>query len=127
MNNSFFDFFQLMLAVYLFYAAFNKNGSLYQFPDLPEETQAAIRPKLKTLFLSAGCIALLDGVISFLKNRMFTVTVTETESSIVQNFEIEFLPFLSYGLLNTISTVLTVLLIAFFIGLFIWLRKVTKG
>lgn len=126
MDNSFFDFFQLMLAVYLFYAAFNKNGSLYDFPNLPEETQAAIRPKLRTMFLTAGCIALLDGMISFLKNRMFTVTVTETASSIVQNFEIEFLPFVTYELLNTISTVLTVLMILFFVVLFIWLRKVTK-
>ena len=126
MDNSFFDFFQLMLAVYLFYAAFNKNGSLYDFPNLPEETQATIRPKLRTMFLTAGCIALLDGMISFLKNRMFTVTVTETASAIVQNFEIDFLPFVTYELLNTISTVLTVLMILFFVVLFIWLRKVTK-
>ena len=126
MNNSFFDFFQLMLAAYLFYAAFNKNGSLYDFPNVPEERMAVIRPRLQKMFLGAGCIALLDGLISFLKNRMFTLTVTEESSTLAQNFEISFLPFVSYDLLNTISTVLTILMILFFVVLFIWLRKVTK-
>lgn len=126
MNNSFFDFFQLMLAVYLFYAAFNKNGSLYDFPNVPEERMVIIRPKLKRMFLTMGSIALADGLISFLKNRMFTLTVTETGSTLTQNFEINFLPFLTYDILNTVSTVLTVLMILFFVILFIWLRKVTK-
>lgn len=126
MNNTFFDFFQLMLAAYLFYAAFNKNGSLYDFPNVSEERMAIIRPKLRNLFLTMGSIALLDGLISFLKNRMFTLTVTEAGSSLTQNFEIGFLPFLTYDLLNTISTVLTVVMILCFVGLFIWIRKITK-
>lgn len=126
MNSSFFDFFQLMLAVYLFYAAFNKNGSLYEFPDVPEEVQAEMKPKLRAMFLGAGCVALLDGAISFLKNRMFTVVNGDGTQTITQNFEIDWLPFVSYELLNTISTVLTVLLVAFFIFLFVWIRKKTK-
>ena len=128
MNNSFFDFFQLMLAVYLFYAAFNKNGSLYEFPGVPEEVQAEMRPKLKAMFLGAGCIALLDGLISFLKTRMFTVVTNAVDGvqTVTQNFEISGLPFVSFRLLNGISTVLTVLLIGFFVFLFIWIRHKTK-
>lgn len=126
MNNSFFDFFQLMLAIYLFYAAFNKNGSLYEFPGVPEQVQAEMKPKLRAMFLGAGCIALLDSGISFLKSSMFTVVTTETAQTITQNFEVDWLPFLSFRLLNTVSTVLTVLLVAFFIFLFIWIRKKTK-
>lgn len=126
MNNTFFDFFQLMLAVYLFYAAFNKNGSLYEFPGVPEEIVADMKPKLRAMFLGAGCLALLDGGISFLKNRMFTVVNTDGVQTITQNFTIDWLPFLSYPLLNTISTVLLILLMAFFVFLFIWIRKRTK-
>ena len=128
MDNSFFDFFQLMLAVYLFYAAFNKNGSLYDFPGVPEEVAADMRPKLKTMFLCAGSVALLDGIISFLKNRMFTA-VTDAATgvqTVTQNFEIAGLPFVSYRLLNGISSVLTLLLIGFFVFLFIWIRHKTK-
>lgn len=126
MNNSFFDFFQLMLAVYLFYAAFNKNGSLYEFPGVPEEIVADMKPKLKIMFLCAGCVSLLDCSISFLKNRMFTVVNADGVETITQNFTIDWLPFLSYPLLNTISTVLLVLLLGFFVFLFIWIRKQTK-
>ena len=128
MNNSFFDFFQLMLAVYLFYAAFNKNGSLYDFPGVPEEVAADMRPKLKAMFLSAGSIALLDGLISFLKTRMFTVVTNAADGvqTVTQNFEIAGLPFVSYRLLNGISSVLTLLLISFFVFLFIWIRHKTK-
>ena len=126
MDSSFFDFFQLMLAVYLFYAAFNKNGSLYEFPGVPEEIVAYMKPRLRIMFLGAGCLALLDGGVSFLKNRMFTVVNTDGVQTITQNFEIDWLPFLSYSLLNTISTVLLVLLMGFFVFLFLWIRKQVK-
>jgi hypothetical protein len=126
MGNNFFDFFQLMLAVYLFYAAFNKNGSLYEFPGVPEAIVADMKPKLKIMFLCAGSVALLDSGISFLKNRMFTVVNVEGVETITQNFRIDWLPFLSYRLLNTVSTVLLVLLMGFFVFLFIWIRKRTK-
>ena len=127
MGNSFFDFFQLMLAVYLFYAAFNTKGGLYEFPGVDEEVAESMRPKLKAMFLSAGCVALLDGAVSFLRTQMFTVTTAENGvQTITQNFQIGGLDFISYRFLSGISSVLTLALIGFFVFLFIWIRRKTK-
>ena len=78
MSDSFLDFFQLIVAVYLFYLAWKGNSQTFQLDTLSEEEQLRTRKKLRVLYLICGCIALSEFGISTLKNQMFTQAVSDS-------------------------------------------------
>ncbi len=119
----FLDTFQLMIAGYLFYAAFKGNGNLYNYPGVPKEKRAGMRKNLRKFYFWGGIIALLDTAASMLQSAMFTVNYTETGQEITQNFTIEALPFLTYDMLSTISLSLSIGLMLLFVILIIYTRK----
>ena len=116
------DSFQLIIAIYLFYVAIKGSGTLYRFGDLPEEEQVKVVPKLRLLYFLGGMIALIESAVCMLQNSMFTITQTESESQIIQNFQLEACPGLTYQHLSTISMALSFSIVALLVGIFIWLR-----
>ena len=105
------DSFQIVVALYLFYIAFKGSGQMYRFGDMDEETQQQIRTPLRLLYAAGGLIALIEFGLCCLQNSMFIRTADETGVTIVQNYSIDALPFLSYDLLSVLSAVLTALLV----------------
>ena len=103
------DSFQIVVALYLFYIAFKGSGQMYRFGDMDEETQQQIQFGLCCL-----------------QNSMFTRTADETGVTIVQNYSIDALPFLSYDLLSVLSAVLTALLVGLLVFIFIWMRRKSR-
>ena len=57
---------------------------------------------------------------------MFTRTVGEDGVQIVQNFTIDALPFLSYKMLTTASSVLIALLLGMLVFIIVWVRRKTR-
>lgn len=117
------DAFQLLVAFYLFFTAAKGSGTLYNFPEVPKKKQEPLRQLLRKIYAVCGVISLLDGCVSMLQNAMFTVAYTESGMEITQNFTINALPFLSYGMLSAASTVLTVLFILLLAAVVIIIRK----
>ena len=91
-----------------------------------EETQQQIRTPLRLLYAAGGLIALIEFGLCCLQNSMFTRTADETGVTIVQNYSIDALPFLSYDLLSVLSAVLTALLVGLLVFIFIWMRRKSR-
>ena len=121
------DSFQLIIGLYLLYVAIKGHGQMYRFGDLSEAAQERVRRPLRLLYLAAALVALGEFGVCSLQNSMFTRSVLEDGSvSIAQNFTVEALPFLTYGMLSAVSTVMTILVIAILAGGFIWLRTLSR-
>ena len=120
------DSFQLIVALYLFYIAIKGSGQMYRFGDMDEEAQALVRKPLRVCYAISGFIALADFGVCCLQNSMFTRTAGEDGVQIVQNFTIDALPFLSYGMLTVISSVLIALLFGLLVFIVIWVRRKTR-
>lgn len=120
------DSFQLIVALYLFYIAIKGTGQMYRFGDMDEEAQALVRKPLRICYAISGFIALADFGVCCLQSNMFTRTVGEDGVQIVQNFTIDALPFLSYGMLTIASSVLIALLLGFLVFVVIWVRRKTR-
>lgn len=121
------DSFQLIIGLYLLYVAIKGHGQMYRFGDLSEADQERVRRPLRLLYLAAALVALGEFGVCSLQNSMFTRSVLEDGSvSIAQNFTVEALPFLTYGMLSAVSTVMTILVIAILAGGFIWLRTLSR-
>ena len=71
-------------------------------------------------------IALVKSAVCMLQNQMFTQTITENGVIIIQNFSIEVLPFLTYDMMSTISSALTLVIVLLLAGVVIWLRKLSR-
>ena len=112
------DAFQLLVAVYLFYVSIRGSGTLYNFPEIPKDKKESVRQQLRKLYAAAGCIALLDGLVS-----MLTVDYIENEAVITQNFSIGSLSFINYQFLSAISFVCTVLFVLLLAGVVFLVRK----
>lgn len=126
MSTMFLDSFQLIVAVYLLYLAIKGKGQMYNFFDIPKAEQPRIHKLLRTAYLVCGLLALLDAGANMLQNSMYTQQILESGTEITQNFTIASIPFLSYALLSTISTVLTCLIIAILVSVFVYLRIVSN-
>lgn len=118
------DSFQLIVAIYLFYVAIKGSGTLYRFGDLPEDEEIRIRPKLRLIYFSCGLIALAETGVCMLQNSMFTLVQSDQGTAeYIQNFQLDSFPFLTYQLMNTISSVMSFLIIAILVLTFLWIRK----
>ena len=118
------DSFQLIVAIYLFYVAAKGSGTLYRFGDLPEEEELRIRPKLRLIYFSCGLIALAETGVCMLQNSMFSLVQNESGGAeYIQNFQLEFLPSLSYQTLTAISSAMSFLIIIILVLTFAWIRK----
>ena len=121
------DSFQLIIGLYLLYVAIKGHGQMYRFGDLSDADQKRVRRPLRFLYLAAGLVAMGEFGICSLQNSMFTRSVLEDGSvSITQNFSVEALPFLTYGMLSVISSVMTILIIVLLVGGFAWLRALSR-
>ena len=58
-----------------------------------------------------------------LQNSMYSVEYTENGPQITQNFTISALPFLSYSMLSTLSTICTVVFVMILVGVILYIRK----
>ena len=125
MPTAFLDSFQLIVAVYLFYVSIKGSGQMYRFFDISEEDQMRVRLPLRLIYAIAGIIALVESAVCMLQNQMFTQTITENGVIIIQNFSIEVLPFLTYDMMSTISSALTLVIVLLLAGVVIWLRKLS--
>lgn len=125
MPTAFLDSFQLIVAFYLFYVSFKGSGQMYRFFDISEEDQMRVRLPLRLIYAIAGIIALVESAVCMLQNQMFTQTITENGVIIIQNFSIEVLPFLTYDMMSTISSALTLVIVLLLAGVVIWLRKLS--
>ena len=125
MPTAFLDSFQLVVALYLFYVSIKGSGQMYRFFDISEEDQLRVRLPLRLIYAIGGCIALIESAVCMLQNQMFTQTVTDQGVVITQNFTIEALPFLTYEMMSTISSVLTIVIVLLLAGVVIWLRKLS--
>ena len=119
MPTAFLDSFQLIVAFYLFYVSIKGSGQMYRFFDISEEDQMRVRLPLRLIYAIAGIIALVESAVCMLQNQMFTQTI------IIQNFSIEVLPFLTYDMMSTISSALTLVIVLLLAGVVIWLRKLS--
>ena len=126
MPTSIMDSFQLIVALYLFYIAIKGTGQMYRFGDMDEEAQALVRKRLRICYTISGFIALADFGVCCLQSSMFTRTVGEDGVPIVQNFTIDALPFLSYKMLTTASSVLIALLLGMLVFIIVWVRRKTR-
>lgn len=120
------DSFQIVVALYLFYVALKGSGQMYRFGDMDEATQLQIRTRLRILYALGGLIALAEFGVCCLQNNMFTRTADAAGVTIVQNYSIPSLPFLSYELLSVVSAVLTALLVGLLAFIFIWMRRKSR-
>ena len=84
-----------------------------------------VRLPLRLNYSIAGIIALVESAVCMLQNQMFTQTITENGVIIIQNFSIEVLPFLTYDMMSTISSALTLVIVLLLAGVVIWLRKLS--
>lgn len=84
-----------------------------------------VRLPLRLIYAIAGIIALVESAVCMLQNQMFTQTITENGVIIIQNFSIEVLPFLTYDMMSTISSALTLVIVLLLAGVVIWLRKLS--
>ena len=84
-----------------------------------------MRLPLRLIYAIAGIIALVESAVCMLQNQMFTQTITENGVIIIQNFSIEVLPFLTYDMMSTISSALTLVIVLLLAGVVIWLRKLS--
>lgn len=125
MPTAFLDSFQLIVAFYLFYVSNKGSGQMYRFFDISEEDQMRVRLPLRLIYAIAGIIALVESAVCMLQNQMFTQTITENGVIIIQNFSIEVLPFLTYDMMSTISSALTLVIVLLLAGVVIWLRKLS--
>ena len=125
MPTAFLDSFQLIVAFYLFYVSIKGSGQMYRFFDISEEDQMRVRLPLRLIYAIAGIIALVESAVCMLQNQMFTQTITENGVIIIQNFSIEVLPFLTYDMMSTISSALTLDIVLLLAGVVIWLRKLS--
>lgn len=123
MNRVSLDAFQLLIAAYLFYTAIKGSGTLYNFPEIPEEKREKTRQLLRKIFALCGAVALFDGCITMLQNSMFSVEYTETGAEVTQNFTIGALPFLSYSMLSVTSTVCSVIFVLILLGVIVYIRN----
>lgn len=117
------DAFQLLAAVYLFWTAYRGKGTLFNFPGIPQEKAETVRRNLRIIYAAGGLIALLDGIVSMLQNEMFTVSYAENGMEIVQNFTIGSMPFITFGLLRTISICCIIAILLLLAGVFIYVRR----
>ena len=111
-QNSLLDSFQLIVGLYLLYVAVKGRGQMYRFENVPADRQESVRRKLRIFYAAAAAVSLADFGVSYLMNTMFTVSAEGAESVVTQNYTIPQLPFLTYDLLFTISSILNVILIA---------------
>ncbi len=123
MNRVSLDAFQLLIAVYLFYVSIRGSGTLYNFPEVPKNKKESVRGNLRKLYAAAGCIALLDGMVSMLQNSMFTVDYAENEAVITQNFTIGSMPFITYEFLSTASFVCSVIFVLLLVSVVVLIKK----
>lgn len=127
MSGIFLDSFQLIVAIYLLYIAIKGDGQMYRFFDLPKEEQPRVRRPLRTAYLVCGLLALLDAGANMLQNSMFTQQfAADGAATVIQNFTLPSLPFVTYGLLSIVSTVLTCLIIGILACVFVYLRTLSK-
>ena len=98
---------------------------MYRFFDISEEDKMRVRLPLRLIYAIAGIIALVESAVCMLQNQMFTQTITENGVIIIQNFSIEVLPFLTYDMMSTISSALTLVIVLLLAGVVIWLRKLS--
>ena len=120
------DSFQIVVALYLFYVAGKGSGQMYRFGNMDEETQQQIRKPLRILYAVGGLIALIEFGLCCLQNSMFTRTADEVGVTIVQNFSIEALSFLSYDLLSILTSILTTLLVGLLIFIVAWMQRKSR-
>ena len=125
MPTSFLDSFQFIVALYLLYVAAKGSGQMYRFFDLTQSDQKKVHKPLRLIYLTAGLIALAETAVCMLQNAMFTQNMTDAGMTVTQNFVIESLPFLTYPMLSSVSSVLTILVITILIGTFVWLRRLS--
>lgn len=123
MNRVSLDAFQLLIAVYLFYVSIKGSGTLYNFPEIPKDKKGSVRGQLRKLYAAAGCVALLDGMVSMLQNSMFTVDYTENEAVVTQNFTIGSMPFITYEFLSTASFVCSVIFVLLLVSVIFLIKK----
>lgn len=109
-QNSLLDSFQLVVGLYLVYVAVKGRGQMYRFENVPADRQASVRRKLRIFYAAAAAVSLADFGISSLMNTMFTVSADGGRSVITQNYTIPQLPFLTYDLLFTVSSILNIIL-----------------
>ena len=127
MSGVFLDSFQLIVAAYLLYIAAKGDGQMYRFFDLPKEEQPRVRRLLRTAYLVCGLLALLDAGANMLQNSMFSQRfAADGTATVLQNFTLPSLPFVTYSLLSVVSTVLTCLIIGILACVFFYLRTLSK-
>ncbi|MCD2493669.1 hypothetical protein LQE92_13745 [Lacrimispora sp. NSJ-141] len=127
MSTAFLDSFQLVIAVYLFYIAFKGKGQMYRFGNLSEEQQARVHKPLRILYTVGGFIALSEFGICALQSQMFTRSAGEGGSvTIIQNFTVKGLEFISYPFLSALSTILSLLVFGLLIGVVICLIRMGR-
>ena len=121
------DAFQILVAFYLFYTAWTGSGTLYNFPGIPKKKAGIVRRNLRIIYIIGGVVSLLDGAVSMLLNNMFSVSYTEEGAEIVQNYTIDAFPFITYGMLRSISFGCIIFMLILLAGVFIYLRKQQRG
>ncbi len=127
MSTAFLDSFQLVIAIYLFYIAIKGDGQMYRFGNLSEEQQVKVKKPLRILYTVGGILALSEFGVCALQNQMFTREVAESGAvTMTQNFTVKGMDFLSYQLLSTLSTVLSLMVFALLIGIVVWLVRLGR-
>lgn len=92
------DSFQLVIGLYLIYAAVKGSGTLYNFFDLSEKDQARCQPILRIVYGVCGLIALAEACICIYR-------ASAGASS------------------DTISLVMTGIIVLILVCTFVWLRR----
>jgi len=102
------DSFQLIIGLYLLYVTIKGHGTMYNFFDIPEKTQAMVKPRLRLIYGICAVIALGEAGLC-----MWQGTAGQEV--------------MSAATVSTISTVCTLIIVLCFAGILIWLRKLAKG
>ena len=103
-NTATFDSFQIIIGIFFLYAAVKGKGTMYNFFDLSEKMQVAVKPKLRILYGVCALLALGEGGLC-----MWAASSGQTA--------------LSTQTVTSISTGMTICIILILAGIFIWMRK----
>lgn len=98
------DSFQLIIGIYFLYVSIKGHGTLYNFSDISEEMQIAVKPKLRILYAVCALLALGEAGLCIWASGSGQAAI-------------------SADAVTAISSATTIGIILILAGVFIWLRK----
>lgn len=116
--DNFIGYFEIALGLFAVYSSIRGAGMLFEISGVYEGEEEIVRKGLRRFYLSAGILLVLRGGLDLAKSMLYTGAGADA----VAKFDEAAVPFLSYGLLNTLGWITLCILIVI-LGVLLWFLR----